>query len=95
MGTLHSLGLAKAKKSRFLLASTSEEYGDSQINPQHEDYWGHVNPVGPRGVYDEAKRLAEAISMAKSLLNWEPKIPREEGLLKMIDYFRGMLQKRL
>lgn len=64
LGTLHSLGLAKAKKSRFLLASTSEVYGDPQIHPQPEDYWGHVNPVGPRGVYDEAKRFAEAMTMA-------------------------------
>ncbi len=64
LGTLNSLGLAKAKKSRFLLASTSEVYGDPQIHPQREDYWGHVNPVGPRGVYDEAKRFAEAMTMA-------------------------------
>ncbi|NUO07270.1 MAG: SDR family oxidoreductase [Candidatus Brocadia sp.] len=64
LGTLHSLGLAKAKKARFLLASTSEVYGDPQIHPQREDYWGHVNPVGPRGVYDEAKRFAEAMTMA-------------------------------
>ncbi len=64
LGTLHSLGLAKVKKARFLLASTSEVYGDPQIHPQPEDYWGHVNPVGPRGVYDEAKRFAEAMTMA-------------------------------
>ncbi|GJQ22975.1 NAD-dependent dehydratase [Candidatus Brocadia sapporoensis] len=64
LGTLHSLGLAKAKRARFLLASTSEVYGDPQIHPQPEDYWGHVNPVGPRGVYDEAKRFAEAMTMA-------------------------------
>lgn len=64
LGTLNSLGLAKAKKARFLLASTSEVYGDPQIHPQREDYWGHVNPVGPRGVYDEAKRFAEAMTMA-------------------------------
>ncbi|MDO8142106.1 MAG: SDR family oxidoreductase [Candidatus Brocadiales bacterium] len=64
LGTLNSLGLAKAKKSRFLLASTSEVYGDPQVHPQREDYWGHVNPVGPRGVYDEAKRFAEAMTMA-------------------------------
>lgn len=64
LGTLNSLGLAKAKKARFLLASTSEVYGDPQIHPQPEDYWGHVNPVGPRGVYDEAKRFAEAMTMA-------------------------------
>ena len=61
---MHSLGLAKAKRARFLLASTSEVYGDPQIHPQPEDYWGHVNPVGPRGVYDEAKRFAEAMTMA-------------------------------
>jgi len=63
-GTLHSLGMAKEKHARFLLASTSETYGDPQIHPQREDYWGHVNPVGPRGVYDEAKRYAEALTMA-------------------------------
>src|ERR671925_471262 len=63
-GTHHMLGLAKLKRARFLLASTSEVYGDPQIHPQHEDYWGHVNPIGPRGVYDEAKRYAEAMTMA-------------------------------
>lgn len=64
LGTLHALGLAKEKQARFLLASTSETYGDPQIHPQPESYWGHVNPVGPRGVYDEAKRFAEALTMA-------------------------------
>jgi dTDP-glucose 4,6-dehydratase len=64
IGTMNSLGLARAKGARFLLASTSEVYGDPQINPQREDYWGHVNPIGPRGVYDEAKRFAEAMTMA-------------------------------
>ncbi len=64
LGTHVSLGLAKAHKARFLLASTSEVYGDPQVHPQSEDYWGHVNPIGPRGVYDEAKRFAEAITMA-------------------------------
>ena len=64
LGTHNALGLAKEKKARFLLASTSEIYGDPQIHPQNEDYWGHVNPIGPRGVYDEAKRFAEALSMA-------------------------------
>jgi dTDP-glucose 4,6-dehydratase len=63
-GTLHSLGLAKEKGARFFLASTSETYGDPQVHPQPETYWGHVNPVGPRGVYDEAKRFAEAMTMA-------------------------------
>jgi dTDP-glucose 4,6-dehydratase len=63
-GTHHMLGLAKMKRSRFLLASTSEVYGDPQVHPQKEDYWGHVNPIGPRGVYDEAKRYAEALTMA-------------------------------
>ena len=58
------LGLAKVKRARFLLASTSEVYGDPQVHPQPEDYWGHVNPIGPRGVYDEAKRYAEALTMA-------------------------------
>lgn len=64
LGTHKALGLAKAKKAGFLLASTSEVYGDPQVNPQPEDYWGNVNPVGPRGVYDEAKRFAEAMTMA-------------------------------
>ena len=64
LGTHKALGLAKEKKARFLLASTSEVYGDPQINPQPESYWGNVNPVGPRGVYDEAKRFAEAMTMA-------------------------------
>lgn len=64
LGTHKMLGLAKAKKARFLLASTSEVYGDPQVHPQKEDYWGNVNPVGPRGVYDEAKRYAEALTMA-------------------------------
>jgi dTDP-glucose 4,6-dehydratase len=63
-GTHHTLGLAKAHRARFLLASTSEVYGDPQVHPQSEDYWGHVNPIGPRGVYDEAKRYAEALTMA-------------------------------
>ncbi len=63
-GTHHTLGLAKRHRARFLLASTSEVYGDPQIHPQPETYWGHVNPIGPRGVYDEAKRYAEALTMA-------------------------------
>jgi dTDP-glucose 4,6-dehydratase len=64
LGTHKALGLAKAKRARFLLASTSEVYGDPLVHPQPESYWGHVNPVGPRGVYDEAKRFAEAITTA-------------------------------
>jgi dTDP-glucose 4,6-dehydratase len=64
LGTHNALGLAKAKGARFLLASTSEVYGDPLVHPQREDYWGNVNPVGPRGVYDEAKRFAEAMTMA-------------------------------
>lgn len=64
LGTHKALGLAMEKQATFLLASTSEVYGDPQVHPQKEDYWGHVNPVGPRGVYDEAKRFAEAITMA-------------------------------
>jgi len=64
LGTHRTLGLAKAKGARFLLASTSEVYGDPLVHPQREDYWGNVNPVGPRGVYDEAKRFAEALTMA-------------------------------
>ena len=63
-GTHHMLGVAKFKRARFLLASTSEVYGDPQVHPQAETYWGHVNPIGPRGVYDEAKRYAEALTMA-------------------------------
>ena len=63
-GTHHMLGLAKLKRARFLLASTSEVYGDPQVHPQPEAYWGNVNPIGPRGVYDEAKRYAEALTMA-------------------------------
>ncbi|MBK8293924.1 MAG: SDR family oxidoreductase [Solirubrobacterales bacterium] len=63
-GTWHMLGVAKFKRARFLLASTSEVYGDPQVHPQEESYWGHVNPIGPRGVYDEAKRYAEALTMA-------------------------------
>jgi dTDP-glucose 4,6-dehydratase len=64
LGTHAALGLARAKGARFLLASTSEVYGDPDVHPQPESYWGHVNPVGPRGVYDEAKRFAEAMTMA-------------------------------
>jgi dTDP-glucose 4,6-dehydratase len=64
LGTLNAIGVAKDKKARFLLASTSEVYGDPLVHPQPEDYWGNVNPVGPRGVYDEAKRFAEAMVMA-------------------------------
>ena len=64
LGTHKALGLAKDKKARFLLASTSEVYGDPLVHPQREDYWGNVNPIGPRGVYDEAKRFAEAMTMA-------------------------------
>ncbi len=64
LGTHKALGLSLEKKARFLISSTSEVYGDPQVHPQREDYWGHVNPIGPRGVYDEAKRFAEAITMA-------------------------------
>jgi len=64
LGTHNALGLAKAKGARFVLASTSEVYGDPLVHPQREDYWGNVNPIGPRGVYDEAKRFAEAMTMA-------------------------------
>ena len=64
LGTHNTLGLAKAKGARYFLASTSEVYGDPQVHPQTESYWGHVNPIGPRGVYDEAKRFAEAMTMA-------------------------------
>jgi dTDP-glucose 4,6-dehydratase len=64
IGTWHALGLAKEKKARFVLASTSEVYGDPQVHPQPESYWGHVNPIGPRGVYDESKRYAEALTTA-------------------------------
>lgn len=64
LGSHNALGLALAKKAKFLLASTSECYGDPQVSPQNEEYWGHVNPIGPRGVYDEAKRFSEAMTMA-------------------------------
>jgi len=64
LGTHKALGLAKSKGAKFLLASTSEVYGDPLVNPQPENYWGNVNPIGPRGVYDEAKRFAEALTMA-------------------------------
>lgn len=64
LGTHNCLGLARNKKARILIASTSEVYGDPQVHPQNEEYWGHVNPIGPRGVYDEAKRFQEAITMA-------------------------------
>jgi dTDP-glucose 4,6-dehydratase len=64
LGTLHLLGLAKEKGARILIASTSEVYGDPSVHPQNEEYWGNVNPIGPRGVYDEAKRFMEAITMA-------------------------------
>ena len=64
LGTHNALGLAKAKDARFLLASTSEVYGDPEVHPQREDYWGNVNPIGPRGCYDEAKRFSEAITIA-------------------------------
>ena len=64
LGTHNLLGLAKAKRARFMIASTSEVYGDPLVHPQNEEYWGHVNPIGPRGVYDEAKRFQEAITMA-------------------------------
>src|SRR3982074_3305462 len=64
LGTHNTLGLAKDKNAKFLLASTSECYGDLLVHPQKEDYWGNVNPIGPRGVYDEAKRFAEAMTMA-------------------------------
>lgn len=63
LGTMHALELARKKKARFLMASTSEVYGDPAVSPQREDYWGHVNPVGPRSVYDEAKRFSEALTM--------------------------------
>jgi len=64
LGTHNALGLARAKNAKFFLASTSECYGDPEVSPQNEEYWGHVNPIGPRGVYDEAKRFAEAMTMA-------------------------------
>ncbi len=69
VGTSHAIGLAQQKGARFLLASTSEVYGDPQVHPQPETYWGHVNPVGPRGVYDEAKRFAEATTVAYRTYN--------------------------
>ncbi len=91
LGTHNALGIAMAKRAKFLLASTSEVYGDPQVNPQPEDYWGHVNPVGPRGVYDEAKRFAEALTMAyhrehqvdtriaRIFNTYGPRLRREDG----------------
>lgn len=77
LGTHKALGLAKEKKAIFLLASTSEVYGDPQVHPQSENYWGHVNPIGPRGVYDEAKRFAESLTMAyHTYHNLETRIAR-------------------
>jgi dTDP-glucose 4,6-dehydratase len=72
LGTMRALGLAKAKGAGFMLASTSEVYGDPKVNPQPESYWGNVNPIGPRGVYDEAKRYAEAMTMAYSRAHGVP-----------------------
>ena len=91
LGTLHGLGLAKAKGAGFMLASTSEAYGDPLVHPQPESYWGNVNPVGPRGVYDEAKRFAEAMTMAfhrtheipvhiiRIFNTYGPRMQREDG----------------
>jgi dTDP-glucose 4,6-dehydratase len=77
LGTHNALGIAKAKKAKFLLASTSEVYGDPLVHPQPESYWGNVNPIGPRGVYDEAKRFGEAITMAyRRVHNVDTKIAR-------------------
>ena len=77
LGTHNALGLAKAKHAVFMLASTSEIYGDPLVHPQKEDYWGNVNPVGPRGVYDEAKRFAEALTLAyKKVHKMDVKIVR-------------------
>lgn len=98
IGTLHALGLAKEKGARFVLASTSEVYGDPQVHPQREDYWGHVNPIGPRGVYDEAKRYAEALvddptvrrpdtTLARELLGWEPAVDWPDGLARTVACF--------
>src|SRR5262249_797105 len=75
LGTHKALGLAKTKNARFLLASTSEIYGDPLVHPQTEEYWGNVNPIGPRGCYDEAKRFAEALTMAYQ---------REQGVARRI-----------
>src|SRR5262249_2916966 len=82
LGTHKALGLAKEKNARFLLASTSECYGDPMVHPQNEDYWGNVNPIGPRGVYDEAKRFAEAMTMAYHRthgVHFEPAGPARGG----------------
>ena len=80
LGTHNTLGLAKDKKATFLLASTSECYGDPLVHPQREEYWGNVNPIGPRGVYDEAKRFAEAMTMAYHAVIMGS-IPRSSGFL--------------
>ena len=106
LGTHKALGLAKEKNARFLLASTSEIYGDPQIHPQPESYWGNVNPVGPRGVYDEAKRFAEALVMAyhryhevntrivRIFNTYGPRMRPEGGRVKLfINQFRLMIRK--
>ena len=85
VGTQNALELALAKDAKFFLASTSECYGDPEVSPQHEDYWGHVNPIGPRGVYDEAKRI----------LKWEPKVGLEEGLEMTLAYFKEVFNKKM
>src|SRR5947199_184957 len=87
LGTHNALGLAKAKNASFILASTSETYGDPLVHPQKEDYWGNVNPIGPRGVYDEAKRFAEAMTMAYHRYhNIDTKIVRITGTESTIEY---------
>src|SRR5487761_1461167 len=102
IGTMHALGLARAKGARFLLASTSEVYGDPLVHPQGEDYWGNVNPVGPRSVYDEAKRFSEALTVAYLVegivrMLWSPHAgpvnlgnPTELTMLELAETIRRM-----
>jgi dTDP-glucose 4,6-dehydratase len=78
-GTHNALGLAKFKRARFLLFSTSEVYGDPQVHPQPESYWGNVNPIGPRGVYDEAKRYAEALTIVRIFNTYGPRMRSHDG----------------
>src|SRR6266550_3768512 len=94
VGTQNALELALKKNAKFFLASTSECYGDPEVSPQHEDYWGHVNPIGPRGVYDEAKRRCPDSTKAKRILMWEPKVGLEEGLKPTLAYFKEVFNRK-
>src|SRR5436309_12214473 len=94
LGTHNALGLARAKGAKFLLASTSEVYGDPLVHPQLRDYWGPVNPIGPRGVYGEPKVRQPDITRARTLLGWEPRVDTDEGLRLTVEWFRGKLSAK-